>query len=318
MFYMQENVASLARGSRPRPKRRVGLGRSLRAKGAPAAPPSWPQTPPPSGCPSGAIRRDVRSSSGCLPFPAARLGGGLGGRGCERGGRRGGRRRSVGPSRVGRRIDPLQIGDSDEAKLAREGHRPVAALLLREAREPMLAGVVHGNAAAVLDREAALLREKGVSHVVLGAGGGRSAEVRRPPSAGGAGARRRTGSRRSGSATASLWRRAAGSSEGRRVRCRARRHGFQALIEHVADHDHSAVGPLSHAAEIGMIELRLTAAAVAERADQATAASRLTPWRLAASATSRRPSGVSVCMAGLRQDRGFARARARALAACRT
>jgi hypothetical protein len=43
---------------------------------------------------------------------------------------------------------------------------------------------------------------------------------------------------------------------------------FQVLIEHVANHDHSALRPLSHAAELGVIELRLAPISLRERAEQ--------------------------------------------------
>jgi hypothetical protein len=42
---------------------------------------------------------------------------------------------------------------------------------------------------------------------------------------------------------------------------------LQIMIEHVADHDHSALRPLSHAAEIGMVELSLGSIALYERAE---------------------------------------------------
>src|ERR1700684_3227649 len=43
---------------------------------------------------------------------------------------------------------------------------------------------------------------------------------------------------------------------------------LQALIEHVANHDHSALRPLSHAAELWMIELRLAPISLRQRAEQ--------------------------------------------------
>jgi hypothetical protein len=43
---------------------------------------------------------------------------------------------------------------------------------------------------------------------------------------------------------------------------------LQALIEHVANHDHSALRPLSHTAKIGMIELRLAPISLDKRAKQ--------------------------------------------------
>ena len=35
--------------------------------------------------------------------------------------------------------------------------------------------------------------------------------------------------------------------------------GLERIVKHVADHGHAALGPLSHAAELRMIELRLAA-----------------------------------------------------------
>ena len=43
---------------------------------------------------------------------------------------------------------------------------------------------------------------------------------------------------------------------------------LEPVIEHVADHDHAALRPLPHTAELGMIELRLTTAASRERRQQ--------------------------------------------------
>src|ERR1700730_13892513 len=43
---------------------------------------------------------------------------------------------------------------------------------------------------------------------------------------------------------------------------------FEALIEHVADHDHAALRPLTHAAEIRVIELGLRAVAALKCAEQ--------------------------------------------------
>jgi hypothetical protein len=40
------------------------------------------------------------------------------------------------------------------------------------------------------------------------------------------------------------------------------------MIEHVAYHDHAALRPLPHAAEIGMVELDLRSIALSKRADQ--------------------------------------------------
>ena len=43
---------------------------------------------------------------------------------------------------------------------------------------------------------------------------------------------------------------------------------LQALIEHVTNHDHSALRPLSQATEIRVIELRLSPISLRERAEQ--------------------------------------------------
>jgi hypothetical protein len=43
---------------------------------------------------------------------------------------------------------------------------------------------------------------------------------------------------------------------------------LQALIEHIANHDHSAWRPLSQTAEVGMIELRLVSISAHKRANQ--------------------------------------------------
>src|SRR5208337_1971249 len=111
------------------------------------------------------------------------------GRGRRRGGRCGGpgrilrRRRRLISSLVALGFDQWQVGDAYEAELAGEGQRPVAALLLGEAGEPVVAGVVHADPAVLLDRETTRAWEEGVSHVILGAGRGGAAEFRRPPRA---------------------------------------------------------------------------------------------------------------------------------------
>jgi len=63
------------------------------------------------------------------------------------------------------------------------------------------------------------------------------------------------------------------------------------LIEHVANHDHSTLRPLPHAAEIRVIELGLRAIAEFECAKQGRHGIAATPWRRAKSSTILRPSG---------------------------
>ena len=80
------------------------------------------------------------------------------------------------PSRTNQR----QVGDAHEAVLAGEGQRLIAALLLGESRERVVAGVVDatGPPSWIASRR---VRKEGVAHIVLRAGGGGSAEFARPP-----------------------------------------------------------------------------------------------------------------------------------------
>ena len=77
-----------------------------------------------------------------------------------------------------------QIGDAHEAELAGEGQRLIAALLLGEARDPVLAGVIDADSAALLDRKTTRDGKIGVSQVILGAGRGGTAKFVGPPLAG--------------------------------------------------------------------------------------------------------------------------------------
>ena len=43
---------------------------------------------------------------------------------------------------------------------------------------------------------------------------------------------------------------------------------LQRVVEHVADHDHAALRPLAHAAEVGVVELRLASSAGDQRREQ--------------------------------------------------
>jgi hypothetical protein len=74
-----------------------------------------------------------------------------------------------------------QVGDAHEAVLTREGQLLIAALLLGEFRDPMLAGVIDADLPALLNRKSARARKAGVSHIILGAGCGRATQFRGPP-----------------------------------------------------------------------------------------------------------------------------------------
>src|ERR1700733_3863487 len=130
----------------------------------------------------------------------------------------------------------------------------------------MLARIVYADPTALLNRNAARRREICVSHFVLRPDRRGLAQFRRPPTA------RRTRSR--GEQTdAILALRLAGMDRGLLLHeagefvAESIDAMFQPLIEHVADHDHAAARPLSHAAEIRMIELRLGSIAERERVE---------------------------------------------------
>jgi len=169
-------------------------------------------------------------------------------------------------------LDQRQVGDAHEAELADEGQRLIAALLLGEAGESMLAGVIDADPAILLDGKAARPWEKGVSQVILGARGSGTAELGGPPLAG----RRRPRNEQADPAAALRLR--LSLSDGAEQWLAMQEAGklvakgvdamLKALVEHVADHDHSAFRPLSYSAEIGMVELRLASIALSERAEQ--------------------------------------------------
>ena len=171
------------------------------------------------------------------------------------------------------RKNPGQIGNANEAQLAREGQRLIAALLLGEARDPVLASVIDADLAAPLDRQPARARKVCVSEIVLRAGRGGTAQFRRPPSAGRDGASDKQAdpagalALRLKSPSFDARRRLAHDEAGKVVAERVDA-SLEAGIEHVADHDHSTLRPLSHAAELGMIELRLAPLSLRQRAEK--------------------------------------------------
>jgi hypothetical protein len=136
----------------------------------------------------------------------------------------------------------------------------------------VLPGVIDSDPAILLDGKAARSWEKGVPQVILGAGGSGTAELRGPPLAGRRRARNEQadptgalGLRLSLSDGAERW---LVMQEAGKLAAKGVDAMLQTLVEHVADHDHSALRPLSHSAEIGMVELRLASIACSERAQQ--------------------------------------------------
>jgi len=157
-----------------------------------------------------------------------------------------------------------QLGNAHDPELAREGHRLVPALLLGKAGDDVIAGIIDLNATALPDREPTRPRKPGVTEVVLRAHRSWGAELCRPPLTGRSG----RGRKEADSASSLALR------LGLRVRPRIRKQGlaphqrrqlvaervdavFEALVEHVANHDHPTLGPLAHSTKIGVTELRL-------------------------------------------------------------
>ena len=79
--------------------------------------------------------------------------------------------------------------DAHEAILAGERQRLIAALLLAESRDPVLAGVIDADLPSLLDRQLARAGKAGVPEIILSASGGGTAQFGGPPLAGRAGAR---------------------------------------------------------------------------------------------------------------------------------
>ena len=98
------------------------------------------------------------------------------------GGRAARRRRPGRPGVAAARHD-REVGHPHQPVLAGEAQRAVSRLLLREPAEPVVGGVVDRHPPAHRDRQPPRRREEGIAHVVLRAGRGGAAELRRPPGA---------------------------------------------------------------------------------------------------------------------------------------
>ena len=115
-----------------------------------------------------------------------------------------------------------------------------------DAADLVIAGIVQAHLPALLDGQPAAGGEIGVAQVVLPSGGGGRAEAIRPPGTGGADAfmlRPRDEHTRA-------------TQHGGQIRAQCIHALLQAVVEHVADHDHAASAPLAHAAEFRVTELR--------------------------------------------------------------
>ena len=93
-----------------------------------------------------------------------------------------GRRGIARPIALG--VNQDQVRDAHEAILAGERQRLIAALLLGESRDPVLAGVIDADLPSLLDRQLARAGKAGVPEIILSASGGGTAQFGRPPLAG--------------------------------------------------------------------------------------------------------------------------------------
>jgi hypothetical protein len=74
-----------------------------------------------------------------------------------------------------------EVGNTDQAVLAGEREGLIAALGLGYAENPMIARVVDGDRASIVDHQAAGVGKDSVSKIVLRADGARPAQSGRPP-----------------------------------------------------------------------------------------------------------------------------------------
>ena len=126
--------------------------------------------------------------------------------------------------------------------LACKAHCRIDALLLAKTKDLVIARIVKRRHAAGGDRQPPLVREERVMAVVLRACRRRRAKVRWPTRASIGGLR--------------VEKRGAGHARCR-VLCKPGYSCLQRIVEHVADHQHSAARPLPHSAQFRMFELSL-------------------------------------------------------------
>src|SRR5271165_1355368 len=174
--------------------------------------------------------------------------------------------------------DDGQARDRDGPVLTGEGERGPCPLLLRDAADLVVERVVDGHAPIDLHGQPPRVGEVSVANVVLGTGPARETQVCRPPVAG---TPRRCGDEQADRWAAANHARAAIASllllllsprhlrlarhgerhEGllaqdlRKLRAQTVDLGFKAVIEHIADHGHTALQPLAAAAQLRMVEL---------------------------------------------------------------
>src|SRR5208283_4156046 len=187
--------------------------------------------------------------------------------------------------------DDGQARDRDGPVLTGEGERASCPLLLRDAADLVVERVVDGHVPIDLHGQPPRVGEVRVANVVLGAGPARETQARRPPVAG---TPLRQGDEQADRRAAANHARAAIASllllllSPRRLRLarQGERHegllfqdlrklgaqtvdlGFQAVIEHIADHGHAALQPLAAAAQLRVVELCHGPVAVNQRMQQ--------------------------------------------------
>jgi hypothetical protein len=124
-------------------------------------------------------------------------------------------------------------------------------LLLRHAGNPVIAGVMDGNRPALLQDEPVRPIEDGITNATLTARTVRRAEIDRPPVA-------RTGTPGTGRPV----------PQSREIRTQRGDAGLQVVVEHIADHDHAALHPLTGPAEFRQVEPGHGAAALPDGVEQ--------------------------------------------------
>ena len=195
-----------------------------------------------------------------------------------------------------------QVGHPHQAVLAGEGQRLVAALLLREPADPVIAGVVDRHLSVPRDGEAPRRREEGVAKVVLRPDRGRAAELGGPPF--GRGQRSRHEQADTDAARLALWdwdwraatvgakRPAARSSPASSAQSASTRP-FSALLNMSPT---MTMPPCAHwpmPPRSGWLNCAWLPPPATNAASSSTTAPSLTPWRRATSPTMRRPSAVN-------------------------
>ena len=148
-----------------------------------------------------------------------------------------------------------QSVNAERSVLAGERKRAgVASLLLLYAPNLVIQGIVQFDLSVVQNGEPMALRKVGVARFVLSAAGAWAAQISVPPGIAG-------GNRAAARALGRQWHEnLVGTEQLRKLRAQPAHRRFQAIVEHVTDHRHSAAHPLAVTAQFRMVKLRQCAA----------------------------------------------------------